>query len=175
MNQVTYMTNTINDFQKFIMPSNKEIEFNIKEAIESMLQIVHHNMKYNNIKISLYIKEDTKLEVYGYKNEFMQSCLNIVNNAKDALLSKDYKNRRIDIKLFNEKNWLIIKIKDNAGGIKKKNMNKIFEPYFTTKDNGHGIGLYMTKVIIEDKMKGKIFVENVEEGAMFTIKLEQNR
>ncbi|WP_084593223.1 ATP-binding protein [Halarcobacter anaerophilus] len=54
-------------------------------------------------------------------------------------------------------------------------MNKIFEPYFTTKDNGHGIGLYMTKVIIEDKMKGKIFVENVEEGAMFTIKLEQNR
>lgn len=175
MNQVTYMTNTINDFQKFIMPSTKEIEFNIKEAIESMLQIVHHNMKYNNIKIFLDIKEDTKLEVYGYKNEFMQSCLNIVNNAKDALLSKDYKNRRIDIKLFNEKNWLIIKIKDNAGGIKKKNMKKIFEPYFTTKDNGHGIGLYMTKVIIEDKMKGKIFVENIEGGAMFTIKLEQNR
>lgn len=175
MNQVTYMTRTINDFQKFIMPSNEKTNFNIKEAIESMLEIVHHNMKYNNIKISLDIKEGTNPEVYGYKNEFMQSCLNIVNNAKDALLNKDYKDRKIDIKLFNEKQYLVITIKDNAGGIKNKNVHKIFEPYFTTKIHGHGIGLYMTKVIIEDKMDGKIFVKNKDGGAMFTIKLEQNR
>ncbi|RXK08680.1 ATP-binding protein [Halarcobacter ebronensis] len=173
MNQVTYMTDTINDFQKFIMPSNKKISFNIEDAIKSMLHIVRHNMKYNNIKIDLEIKENTNLNVYGYKNEFMQSVLNILNNAKDALLSKDYKNRRIEIKIFNQNNLLIITIKDNAGGIKNENPYKIFEPYFTTKEDGHGIGLYMTKVIIEDKMDGQIFVRNVEDGAIFTIKLGQ--
>ncbi|XOB62623.1 ABC transporter substrate binding protein [Campylobacterota bacterium DY0563] len=173
MHQVTYMTDTINDFQKFIMPSNKKINFNIEEAIKSMLQIVHHNMKYNNIKISLKIEKNTNLNVYGYKNEFMQSFLNIINNAKDALLNRDYKDRKIDINLLNHNNYLIITIKDNAGGIKDENPYKIFEPYFTTKEDGHGIGLYMTKVIIEDKMGGQIFVKNVEDGAMFTIRLGQ--
>ncbi|WP_321469008.1 ABC transporter substrate binding protein [Halarcobacter sp.] len=175
MNQVTYMTDTINDFQKFIMPSNKKINFNIEKAINSMLQIVYHNMKYNNIKISLNIEKNTNLNVYGYKNEFMQSFLNIINNAKDALLNRDYKDRKIDINLLNHNNYLIITIKDNAGGIKDENSYKIFEPYFTTKEDGHGIGLYMTKVIIEDKMDGQIFVKNVEDGAMFTIRLGQKK
>jgi C4-dicarboxylate-specific signal transduction histidine kinase len=173
MDQVTYMTDTINDFQKFIMPSNKKVLFNIKNAINSMLQIVRHNMKYNNIKISLNIKEGTKLEVYGYKNEFMQCVLNIVNNGKDALQYNDYKNRKIDINLYNENDELIITIHDNAGGILDKNIRNIFEPYFTTKVNGHGIGLYMSKVIIENKMKGKISVKNKDNGALFTIRLKQ--
>tara|TARA_R110002033_G_scaffold160807_1_gene197266 strand:- start:431 stop:2599 length:2169 start_codon:yes stop_codon:yes gene_type:complete len=175
MNQVTYMTNTINEFQKFIMPSNKKIEFNIKEAIERMLEIINHNIKYNSININLDIKENTNLIVYGYKNEFMQSFLNIINNAKDALLNIDYKNRNIEIKVFNEDKKLIITIKDNAGGINDKSMGKIFGAYYTTKEDGHGIGLYMTKVIIEDKMNGEVYVENMDGGAMFTIKLEQNR
>lgn len=175
MNQVSYMTNTINEFQRFIMPSNKKIDFNIKEAIERMLEIINHNIKYNSININLDIKDDTNLIVYGYKNEFMQSFLNIVNNAKDALLHNDYKNRKIEIKVFNEDNQLIITIKDNAGGINDKSMDKIFGAYYTTKEDGHGIGLYMTKVIIEDKMNGKISVENIDGGAMFTIKLEQNQ
>jgi nitrogen fixation/metabolism regulation signal transduction histidine kinase len=174
MNQVTYMTNTINEFQKFIMPSNKKIEFNIKEAIERMLEIINHNIKYNSININLDIKENTNLIVYGYKNEFMQSFLNIINNAKDALLNIDYKNRNIEIKVFNEDKKLMITIKDNAGGINDKSMDKIFGAYYTTKEDGHGIGLYMTKVIIEDKMNGEISVENIDGGAMFTIKLEQN-
>lgn len=174
MNQVTYMTDTINDFQNFIMPSNKKVIFNIEDAIKSMLLIVHHNMKYNSIKISIEIDNNTELEVLGYKNEFMQSFLNIVNNAKDALLGQDYKNRKIDIKLHNEAKELIITIHDNAGGISEKNLENIFEPYFTTKDDGHGIGLYMSKVIIEDKMNGKISVENKNNGALFTIRLRQD-
>ncbi|RXJ78360.1 ATP-binding protein [Arcobacter sp. F2176] len=174
MNQVSYMTNTINEFQKFIMPSNKKVEFNIKEAVERMLEIIHHNIKYNSININLDIRENTNLNVYGYKNEFMQSFLNIVNNAKDALLNNDYKNRKIQIKVFNEDKKLIITIKDNAGGINAKSMDKIFGAYYTTKEDGHGIGLYMTKVIIEDKMNGQVSVENIDGGAMFTIKLEQN-
>ena len=175
MNQVTYMTNTINDFQKFIMPSNKKLDFNIYDAVKSMLEIVNHNIKYNNIKIDIDVKEDTKLIVNGYKNEIMQSLLNIVNNAKDALLEKNnYKNRNIEIKLFNENKYLVITIKDNAGGIDEKSMNEIFNPYFTTKEHGHGIGLYMSKVIIEDKMGGSIFVKNAEDGAIFTIRLDQS-
>ncbi|WP_129668604.1 sensor histidine kinase [Malaciobacter molluscorum] len=175
MQQVTYMTDTINEFQKFIMPSNKKVDFNIEEAIETMLEIVNHNLKYNNIKISLNIKEGTNLIVHGYKNEVMQSILNIINNARDALLNNYYKDRKIEISLFNEKSDLIIKIIDNAKGINIKNINKIFEPYYTTKEKGHGIGLYMTKVIIEDKMNGKISVENIERGAMFTIRLAQRK
>jgi len=175
MNQVTYMTNTINDFQKFIMPSNKKKEFNIYDAVKSVLEIINHNIKYNNIKINIDVKEETDLIVNGYKNEIMQSFLNIVNNAKDALLEKnDYKNRNIEIKLFNENKYLVITIKDNAGGIDEKSINEIFNPYFTTKEQGHGIGLYMSKVIIEDKMGGEISVKNVEDGAVFTIKLNQS-
>lgn len=173
MKQVKYMTTTINDFQNFIMPSSKKVEFNIKEAIKSMLEIVNHNMKYNNIKIDVMVEKNSKLNILGYKNEFMQSVLNIVNNAKDALKKKDYKNRKIDIKVFNnEEDELFITIKDNGGGILKKNINKIFDSYFTTKENGHGIGLYMSKMIIEDKMGGKISVKNVNDGAMFTIRLD---
>ncbi len=133
MKQVNYMTDTINDFQKFIMPSNEKVEFNIEETIESMLEIVNHNMKYNNIKISVDVKEGTKLDILGFKNEFMQSFLNIINNAKDALKNNDYKNRKIDIKVFNEEEKLVITIEDNAGGIDSQNIHKIFKPYYTTK------------------------------------------
>ena len=174
MQQVDYMTNTINDFQKFIMPSSKKIQFDINDAIKSMLQIVNHNLKYNNIKIDLDIQENINTKICGYKNEFMQSFLNIINNAKDALLNNDYKNRKIIIKIFNKNDDLIITIEDNAGGIDSKNIHKIFKPYHTTKEDGHGIGLYMTKMIIEDKMGGKISAQNVNEGARFTIEIGQN-
>lgn len=171
MMQVNYMTNTINDFQKFIMPSTKKIEFNIYTTLKSLLDIVNHNMKYNNIKINLDIEHNCCLLVTGYKNEFMQSFLNLINNAKDALLSNNYKNRNIFIKLFNKDEFLYITIEDNAGGIDEKNIKKIFDPYYSTKKDGHGIGLYMSKMIIEDKMQGIIYVENKNDGAFFTIKL----
>lgn len=173
MKQVNYMTDTINDFQKFIMPSTQKVEFSVKEAIDSMLEIVNHNIKYNNIKINLNEKMGTNSYVVGYKNEFMQSILNIINNAKDALQNNDYKNRKIDINLYEENEKLIITIKDNAGGIDSKNIHRVFKPYYTTKNSGHGIGLYMSKMIIEDKMDGVLSVENIDDGALFTIKLGQ--
>ncbi len=174
MKQVDYMTTTINDFQRFIMPSNTKVDFDIKETIDSMLEIINHNIKYNNIKINLDVKTDTNLIISGYKNEFMQSFLNIINNAKDALMKNDYKNRKIEIKIFNENAKLVITIEDNAGGIDNQNIHKIFKPYFSTKNDGHGIGLYMSKMIIEDKMNGKIFVHNTKNGALFHIILGQN-
>ncbi len=173
MKQVNYMTNTINDFQKFIMPSNSKTEFDVQEAIASLLEIISHNMKYNNIDIEINVHDGTNTKILGYKNEFMQSILNIINNAKDALKNNDYKNRKIYINIFEKLNKLFISIEDNAGGIDKKNIHKIFKPYYTTKDDGHGIGLYMSKMIIEDKMGGKIFVQNLKDGAKFIIELDK--
>ncbi len=172
LTQVNYMNDTINDFQSFIIPSNKRKIFNAYDAIKSMLEIVNHNIKYNYIKINIDIKDNTNLNIDGFRNEFMQSILNIVNNAKDELINKDLKNRKIDIKFYNKNKKLIIEINDNAGGINEKNINKIFKPYYSTKKDGHGIGLYMVKMIIEDKMNGKIKVENIEDGASFIIELE---
>jgi len=173
MTQVHYMTDTINNFQTFILPSNSKNNFFVDIAIKEMLEIVSHNLKYNNINISVNIETNTNCEILGYKNEFMQSFLNIVNNAKEQLLNVDYKNREIKIKLLNKKTFLYIEIEDNAGGISEINQNKIFKPYFTTKKEGHGIGLYMSKMIIEDKMGGNISVKNSVHGAKFIIRLDQ--
>jgi len=111
--------------------------------------------------------------VSGYKNEFMQTLLNIVNNAKeqikDAREAKMIKRGSIAIKIYNNSKKVIIDICDNGGGIAPEQLPNIFQAYFTTKEHGHGIGLYMTKLIIEDKMGGKIRASNTSEGACFTI------
>lgn len=171
MTQVKYMNDTIENFQQFIMPSNKKTEFNVFDAITDMLNIVEHNMKYSYIDIKLSVKENTNLLILGYKNEFMQSILNIINNAKDELIKQDIKNRWIKINISNEGKRLVIVIEDNAGGIKAKNVYDIFEAYNSTKEKGHGIGLYMAKMIIEDKMGGFILVFNTKHGAYFKIML----
>ncbi|PHR71774.1 MAG: hypothetical protein COA66_08550 [Arcobacter sp.] len=171
--QVKYMNDTMNEFQEFIKPSYSKHIFSIKEAIESMLEIMNHNIVFNYINITITVEENTNDEVLGFKNEFMQSFLNIINNARDVLLKNDFKKRNININIYNEKDYVVIKVQDNAGGIKDKDIEKIFEPYFSTKVTGHGLGLYMAKVIIEDKMAGTISVENINDGACFTIKIGQ--
>lgn len=169
MRQVQYMTDTMNEFQNFILPSKKKSDFDVHESIESILDIVHHNIKYNYIDVNIEVEKDANLIVNGYKNEFMQCFLNIINNAKDALILNEVTKKRINVKLYNKKDKVYIDIKDNAGGIEEKKLEKIFLPYYTTKKDGHGIGLHMCKVIIEDKMNGKLSVKNYENGACFTI------
>ena len=107
----------------------------------------------------------------------MQTLLNIVNNAKEQILKNKAKNRdktkgQITINIKNINHFVQIEIEDNAGGIPNEYLPLIFDPYFSTKKDGHGIGLYMAKLIIEDKMNGQISVENTSEGAKFIIKLE---
>lgn len=172
MIQAKYMTDTINDFQDFIMPSKEKTYFNAYDTIKSMLNIVKHNMKYNYININLDIKENTNLLVYGYENEFMQAILNIVNNSKDALLNNPEKDRNLSILFKNKNDKLLIDIIDNGPGIININEAKIFAQYFSTKEKGHGIGLYMTKLIIEDKMSGKIRLKKLDKKTCFRIKLK---
>ena len=175
MLQANYMADTINDFQDFIIPSKEKTVFNVHTAITNMFNIVQHNMKYNYINIHVTEKKDLNLDIYGYPNEFMQAILNIINNAKDALLNNDEKNRHLSILLQNRFNTLIIDIIDNGSGIKNKNKKKIFEQYFSTKETGHGIGLYMTKLIIQDKLNGKILYKKANKGSHFRILLKLNK
>ena len=176
MFQVKYMTQTITSFQKFIMPSTQKIVFDINESVEEMLEIVKHNIKYNYIKVNVMVEPNTQLMILGYKNELMQTLLNVVNNAKEAIIkqkSNDIISQGfININIKNVKNKVQIELEDNGGGIPQKYINQIFEPYFTTKKDGHGIGLYMARVIIEDKIGGTINVSNTSYGARFTIQLE---
>lgn len=176
MVQVKYMTETINNFQKFIMPSTQKLVFDISESFYEMLEIIRHNIKYNYIDVNVIVEPGTNLMTLGYRNELMQTLLNIVNNAKDSIIKRrakgEIKKGKIDITIKNVSNNIQIEIEDNGEGIPKENLKMIFEPYFTTKTNGHGIGLYMAKLIIEDKIGGKIKAQNGTNGAKFIIELE---
>jgi len=176
MLQVRYMTETINDFQEFIMPSNQKTVFDIDEAVHKMMDIIRHNMKYNYIDVNITVKPNTSLMVSGYRNELMQTLLNIVNNAKDAIVKEKAQRKiergLIEINISNVEQFVQIEIEDNGGGIPNEHIKNIFKPYFTTKKDGHGIGLYMAKLIIENKMGGVVSSSNTKKGAKFSIRLE---
>ena len=115
---------------------------------------------------------DDELHLTSYENEFQQVLLNLITNAKDALLQSNMSNPKIDITLERSEEKIRLMIADNAGGIPKEYMPKVFENFFSTKGKlGTGIGLYMSKLIIEESMEGKLTVHNGVEGAVFTIEL----
>jgi len=175
MIQANYMADTINDFQDFIIPSKEKTVFNVHTTIQNMLNIIQHNMKYNYINIIMKQNDTLNFNIYGYENEFMQALMNVLNNAKDALLNNNEKNRNLSILFKNKYNTLVLDIIDNGPGIKSKNKNKIFQQYFSTKQTGHGIGLYMTRLIIQDKLNGKIYCKNSEKGSHFRILLKLHK
>ena len=174
MKQIEYMTQTIDDFRAFIKPSTEPIKFNIDIAIKQILHILDHTLKYNYIDVQITNQDPENINAYGYLNEFKQTLLNIINNAKDAILEHKGKNQFIKINVSEDEHSAIITIEDSGGGIDTKSLPHIFDPFYSTKSNGDGFGLYMAKLIIEDKMGGKISVENSPYGAKFTILLEKN-
>ena len=170
---IEYMSETIDDFRNFYKPSKTQNEFSIKESIDTLLYMVRNQIESEGIKIEFNC-EDTIIT--NYENELKQALLNILNNAKDALVLKKQNQSfdaiiKIDVK--KEQNKLKIEISNNGDNIKDDIIDRIFEPYFTTKfeTQGTGIGLYMTKSIIETNMKGKIEVLNIKDGVKFTIAL----
>jgi len=176
------MSQTIIDFQNFFKPDKKYESFNILESIKYSVSIIEGSLKRADIKVSMESKGD--IIVRGFQNEFSQVIINILNNAKDALKKIKERERKIEISVYREKSCFlygevkseenaVIEIKDNGGGIDEKILDKIFEPYFTTKHSsqGTGLGLYMSKMIIEQSMKGILEAKNWEEGAIFTIRI----
>jgi PAS domain S-box-containing protein len=170
MKQIQYMSKTLKDFRNFLKPSVKKVDFDALKAFQEIFEIIEKQILYSNIKIVMNVKESERYCIYGYENEFKQVLLNIINNAKQKVLSKKIKKEyiiSIDIDAYEDLTH--IRISDDAGGISKDIKDKIFDPYFTTNKDGTGLGLYMAKVIIEDKMKGTIKVTSKDINTTFHI------
>lgn len=164
MKQIEYMSKTIDDFRNFFKEDKEKTEFSINESVRDVLFLLEGRLRNYNIDVEVI--EDGEKIIYGFKNEFLQVIMNIINNAIDVLNERNIKNKKIWIKIGN-----IIEIEDNAGGIRKDIIDKIFEPYFTTKfqSQGTGIGLYMSKIIITKHFKGNLYAYNSKNGAVFVI------
>ena len=170
---IQYMSRTIDDFMGFYHPSKKKMNFYVSDVVEHALEIIRPML--NKLNIEIRFRSSNKFYVNGYMNEYTQVIVSILTNAKDALLHKKVKDAYIEIVLSETIDTVILKISDNAGGIKKENIHRIFDPYFTTKHKsiGTGLGLYISKMIIEKNMNGTLSVENTQEGAAFTITMEK--
>ena len=164
MQQINFMSKTIDDFRNFFRIDKQKELFDVKKAIKETINIMQAQLKHHNINVDVN-GEDFKIE--GFANEFKQVVLNIINNAKDAIIEKGIKEGKIKIILYKQK----VIIADNAGGIPEGIIDRIFEPYFTTKEQGKGtgMGLYMSKMIIENNMQGILSVKNINGGAKFVI------
>ena len=165
------MSNTIEDFRNFFKPNKTKEVFLLSQSLNSSLELMDATFTNNNIKVISEIEDD--LYVDGFKNEFAQGVLNILTNAKDALIEDNVSNPIIEINLYKKDKSAIITIYDNASQINEDVIQKIFDPYFTTKEEGKGtgIGLYMSKIIIEQNMGGLITARNVENGVEFMIEM----
>ena len=179
MIQIIYMSKTLSDFRNFLKPSTKKKLFSISKALNEINEIIGKQVFYSNIQMNFnYKNKNEELLIYGYENEFKQVLLNLINNAKNKIVEKklDFsKKAKIEINLIKTRTHNIIEIMDDGGRIEDKIINSIFEPFFSTKENGTGFGLYMAKVIIEDKMRGTISVRNDDEFVVFTIKLPHKK
>ena len=177
-NSAQHLSTTIDDFRNFFNNDKEVSSFDINLPIERVLYLLNSKLKNRDI---IVVKNTQKIEVLGLMNEFIQVLLNIIKNSLDAFEENDYKNKFVFIDIYKENQTLILKIKDNANGIKEDIINRIFEPYFTTKhkSQGTGIGLYMSTEIIKKHMNGKLSVSNQEyvyndikcKGAQFVIEL----
>jgi C4-dicarboxylate-specific signal transduction histidine kinase len=154
------MSTTIDDFRNLIKAKKLKESFYIRHIIDDVIEIVQASFKNHNIELQIDCKEN--LKTLSYPNELFQVLINIANNAKDAFVSRD-KIGYVSLRCYDKNNNIFIEILDNAGGISLENPNKIFEPYFTTKDDGTGIGLYMSKIIIEKDMNGTLCAQNKKE------------
>lgn len=174
LNHITkYMSNTIDDFKDFFATDKEKIKFKLIEQINSTINIISGGLKANNIKLDIIIKRNP--ELVGYKNDYSQVLINIISNAKDVLIQRNIKDPYIKITIYEEENNIITTIEDNAEGIKVEPIEKIFEPFFTyEKVNGSGIGLFMSKLIIEKNLNGKLTAKNSSIGAFFKITVPKN-
>jgi signal transduction histidine kinase len=172
-----YLSQTIEDFRNFFKHSDNKEKFQISTAIQESFNILR--LKINSNSVKTYLIEDSKVIIEGFKNEFIQVFLNLINNSIDTFKNMEDENRIILINIEKVKNSVEISFQDSAKGINEKIIDKIFEPYFTTKhkSQGTGIGLYMSEQIIYKHFGGRIRVCNADfevdskkyRGAKFTI------
>ncbi len=170
-NLLQFMSHTIDDFRTFFKPDKTKEKFYLSDSFKRVTDITSSILNEHNITLIRNINHEITIE--NYQNEFEQVVLNIITNAKDALIYDNIQNPEIKINLY-KKDKIYLEICDNAKGISPNVIDKIFEPYFTTKEeaNGTGIGLYMSKLIIEENMGGELSVQSSKTGTCFTISFE---
>jgi len=168
---IKHLSSTIDDFRKFYRKDNAKQEVNIEDVLKEVLNIAKASLKNKKIKLNVNVNCDKKLLIYP--NELKQVLLNLIKNAEDILIEREIKDPVINIEIFKNADKCIIEVKDNGGGVDEEYKDKIFEPYFTTKNekNGTGLGLYMSKNIVEKRLDGEIHQYNDENGAVFRIEL----
>jgi len=166
-----HISETIDDFRNFFSYESESSTFFINDIVCRALNFINPALKRKGIKVQ--VEEELEVMTDGYPNEYMQALLNILLNARDALVEHKVDNSLVNIRLFHENGRSVVTVTDNGGGIADDIMPKIFDPYFTTKKQiyGAGIGLYMAKMIIEKKMGGSLKVRNVDGGAEFRIEV----
>lgn len=171
MSLVEQMSGTIDDFRNYFRPNKTKEKFSLRSMIQKSFSLVSESLKNQNI--SIYFNPNEDYEVFGFPNEFSQVILNMIANSRDAITESRPQEPSIHVDIRKEGDKKMVIISDNGGGIEQSALEKLFQPYFTTKDQGKGtgIGLYMSKSIIENNMDGKIYAFNSDEGAVMVIEL----
>ena len=169
-----HLSFTIDDFRNFFKSDNEKVDSKIEDIIEKAINIIKTSFEAKDINLITNYKFNENINMYT--TEIQQVILILLKNAEDALVDNEIENKTIEIITYKENDFAIIEIQDNAGGIASDIIYKIFDPYFSTKKakEGTGIGLYMSKMIINDHCKGEITASNNQDGAIFKIKLPLN-
>ena len=169
--QTEYLSNTINDFRNFFLVDNTIQSVSAQTVLEEIQSLLAASLKYH--EISLEIQNKVLGAIAINKGELTQVLINVINNAKDAVAERAKDDKKIWIDVGEDENSIVFEVRDNGGGIKTSIMDKIFDPYFTTKNslNGTGLGLYMSKLIVVQHFKGTITAQNKDEGVCFTVRL----
>jgi len=162
------MSQTIDNFRDFFKPSHEICEFPLQQAIDAALNVVGASFRAHHIALSVHA--DGTMRVMGYPNEFSQALLNILSNAKDAILERKIENGEVTLTSAEDDNFAWIIVTDNGGGMSEENLPKVFDPFFTTKAKGNGIGMYMSRMIMEH-MDGGIEARNEGGGMLFKLVL----
>lgn len=173
MATISHMSKTIDDFRIHFEPSNEKVSYSLYSVIENIIALLEQSLKFLNISLKISAQRD--IELFGFPDDLKQVLLHLVNNAKDTIIFNNVSNGMILIEIAQsaDKKKAIIRIYDNGGGISSQYIDKIFEPYFTTKhkSQGRGISLYMSKRIVEERLCGSIAACNDDKGAFFTIQI----
>lgn len=171
MDIIMHMSRTIDDFRNFFREDKQIRSFFVSKTIHNALEFISATLEKHNIQVELH--DDASVTANGYQNEYAQVVLNILSNVREATIERSVSGARISIRITEENGRSVVYIKDNCGGIREDIMPRIFDPYFTTRepDKGTGIGLYMSKVIIEQNMNGSLTAKNLDDGVEFRIEV----
>jgi len=169
--QIDFLSHTIDDFRNFFKPDKLKTDFSIAASCEKALSLADAAIKNAHITLNTLIADTV---IHGYEREFAQVILNLITNAKDILIQRRITQPKIWVTVNCVEGQVLVTVEDNAGGVTTEDIDMIFEPYFTTKSSskGTGLGLYISKMIIENNMGGELCVHNTDKGALFTVRIQ---